>query len=197
MISKIESYLDNIDKNKLVVFYVFATLLLGGIYYSFNYLILEKKIKDYNDKIEYLKEKITDNLSFYLKLKQLEKTIKKLQSQNYSLKEDIKYLNILIHTSEIFNLNEKRFFKILKEILQKAVNNNITASYKIEVSANKFKICSIYINGKFDKSNTFNFFNFLKDLESIKNIKRVKNLSIIKKDDVIKFSLRIDFWSIL
>jgi len=197
MINKIEDYLNNLDKKNLILFYLLSAILIGLIYYSFNYSILEDKIKQYNYQIESLEKKIRDNNSLTAKLEQLEKTIKILETKNFSLKEDIKYLNMLIKSSNIFNINEKKFFIILKNILQKGVDNNIKASYRIEISANKLKVYSIYISGKFSKENFFNFFNFIKDLESIQNIKKIQNLSITKEDNFIKFSLTIDFWSVL
>jgi len=120
-----------------------------------------------------------------------------LESKNLSLKEDIKYINVSIKSSDIFHINEKRFFIILKDVLQKAIDNNIKASYKIEVKKDKFKIYSIYIDGDFNKIYFFNFFNFIKELESIKNIKKIQNLLLTQKDNSINFSLVINFWSIL
>jgi len=197
VISKIEDYLNSIDKKILILFYLLCALLIGLIYYSFNYSILREKIKQYDYQIESLEKKIKSNKSLTTKLKQLEKNIKMLEAKNFSLEEDIKYLNMLISSSNIFNINEKRFFTILRNILQKAVKNNIKASYKIEINANKFKIYSICINGKFNKKNFFNFFNFIKDLGSIKNVKKILNLSITRENDFVKFSLIINFWSIL
>ena len=197
MVSKIEDYLNNIDKKNLILLYLSGVLLIGLIYYNFNYSILDDKIKQYNHQIESLEKKIKDNKFLNTKLKQLEKNIKMLEVKNSSLKEDIKYLNMLISSSSIFNINEKRFFTILKNILQRAVDNNIKASYKIEISANKLKVYSIYISGEFNKEDFFDFFNFVKNLESIKNIKKIQNLLITKENESIKFSLIINFWSIL
>jgi len=200
VINKIENYLNNlnnIDKRILILLYLLCALLIGLIYYSFNYSILREKIKQYDHQIESLEKKIKSNKSLITKLKKLRKNIKILEYKNSSLEEDIKYLNMLISSSNIFNINEKRFFTILRNILQKAVENNIKASYKIEINVNKFKVYSIYINGKFNKEKFFNFFNFIKDLESIKNVKKVHNLSLTKENNFIKFSLIINFWSIL
>lgn len=200
VINKIEDYLnnlDNIDKKILILLYLLCTLLIGLIYYSFNYSILREKIEQYDYQIESLEKKIKSNKSLITKLKKLRKNIKILEYKNSSLEEDIKYLNMLINSSNILNINEKRFFTILRNILQKAVENNIKASYKIEINVNKFKVYSIYINGKFNKEKFFNFFNFIKDLESIKNVKKVHNLSLTKENNFIKFSLIINFWSIL
>jgi len=200
VINKIEDYLnnlDNIDKKILILLYLLCALLIGLIYYSFNYSILREKIEQYDYQIESLEKKIKSNKSLITKLKKLRKNIKILEYKNSSLEEDIKYLNMLINSSNILNINEKRFFTILRNILQKAVENNIKASYKIEINVNKFKVYSIYINGKFNKEKFFNFFNFIKDLESIKNVKKVHNLSLTKENNFIKFSLIINFWSIL
>ena len=195
MINEIENYLSN--RRNLVIFYLFVLFLISLIYYNLNYSILGNKIKEYNEKIELLKKKIKDNKSLRSKLKKLEKDLKKLKANNFSLKEDIKYLNALINSSSIFNIDKKKFFIILKSILQKAVDNNIKASYKIEISADKFKVYSIYINGEFDEKDVFNFFNFIKSLESIKNIKKIQNLSLKKEGNIIKFSLLINLWSVL
>ena len=197
MINKIEEYLNSIDKKNLIILYLLVASLIGLVYYNFNYSILGDEIKKYNYEIESLEKKIKDNSSLLVKLKQLEKNIKKLKAENFSLKEDIKYLNVLIGSSNVFNINEKRFFNILKNILQKAVDNDIKASYKIKVSEDKFKVYSIHINGEFYKENFFNFLNFIKDLESIRNIKKIQNLLVTKKDNSIKFSLIINFWSML
>ena len=195
MINEIENYLDN--KKNLIIFYLLSISLIGFIYYTFNYSILNSKIEENNEEIEVLKKKIKDNKSLRSKLKKLEKNLKSLKVNNFSLKEDIKYLNALINSSNIFNINQKQFFLILQNVLQKAVDNNIKASYKIKISANKFKVYSIYINGEFDKQDFFNFFNFIKSLESIKNIKKIQNLSLKKEGNFIKFSLLISLWSIL
>jgi len=195
MINKIENYLN--EKKNLILFYSLSIFLLGLIYYSFNYSVLGEKIEEYNYKIELLEKKIKDDKSLYFRLKQLEKRVKTLESKNLSLKEDIKYINVSIKSSDIFHINEKRFFIILKDVLQKAIDNNIKASYKIEVKKDKFKIYSIYIDGDFNKIYFFNFFNFIKELESIKNIKKIQNLLLTQKDNSINFSLVINFWSIL
>ena len=195
MINEIENYLSN--RKNLIIFYFLSLLLLGLVCYSFNYSILNSEIEEYNYEIESLEKKIKDNKALSFKLKKLKKDLKVLEAKNSSLKEDIKYLTTLINSSNMFNINERNFFAILKDILQKAVDNNIKASYKIEINTKEFKIYSIYVNGEFNRENFFNFFNFIKNLESIKNIKKVQSLLIDKEDNSIKFNLTINFWSIL
>ena len=197
MISKIEDYSNSVDKKNLILCYLLSTILIGLIYYNFNYSILDEKIQKYNYQIKYLENIIKDDKSFNSKLKQLKKSIKILKTKNFSLKEDIKYLNALINSCNMFNINEKKFFTILKDILQKAVDNKIKASYKIKIDIDKFKVYSIHIDGGFNKEDFFNFFDFIKNLESIKNIKKIEKLLITKKDNSIKFFLIINFWSIL
>ena len=197
MVNKIEDYLNSIDKNNLILCYLLIAILIGLFYYNFNYSILDDKIQQYNYQIKYLKNRIKNNKSLNIKLKQLKKNIKILKTKNFSLKEDIKYLNALINSSNIFNINEKRFFTILKDILKKAVDNRIKASYKIKIDTDKFKVYSIHIDGDFNKENFFNFFDFIKNLESIANIKKIEKLLITKENNSIKFSLIINFWSIL
>ena len=196
IVDKIENYLNSIDKKNLILCYLSIALLIGLIYYNFNYSILGDKIKRYNQKIEFLKNKIKNNKFLYLKLEELKRNINTLKIKNLFLKKDIKYINMLINSSKMFNINKEGFFIILKDILQKAVNNNIKASYKVAIDVNKFKIYSIHVNGNFNKNNFLDFFNFIKNLESIKNIKKIKNLLIVKKDNLIEFSLVIIFWSI-
>jgi predicted metal-dependent enzyme (double-stranded beta helix superfamily) len=194
--NKIEEYLNSLDKKNIMFLYVSVVIAAFIFYYNFNYSVLQKKIDTNNQEMITLENKLKKISILSLKLKKLKIKLKRLRKQNISLNEDLKYLNMLIKTSAVLHIDEKKFLSILKDILQKATNNNINASYVINKNIADFKTYIIEIKGEFDPLNFDKFYMFVKNLESIKAIKEIKNLNLSKRDNV-KFEIKILFWSIL
>jgi len=193
----LKEYFEELDKKNLFLIYFLFFICVGFIYYNYNYSVLSERIKKYNERIEKLRKEIEDVGLLPTKLDKLKKQIKKLEERNFSLNEDLKYINMLIKSSNILNINEESFLVILENILKKAVLNKIEASYIIGEKIEGFKIYTIDVTGNFEKEYFYNFFNFIKDLESVRKIKSIKVLNFKKNNNNIEFYLKIDFWSIL
>jgi len=108
MMSKIENYLNSLDKKNITLLYLSVVIAFGVLYYNVNYSIFQKEIDLNNQKIISLKNKLKKT-SLSLKLKNLKIKLKKLKKENVSLKEDLKYLNVRIKTSAILHIDEKNF----------------------------------------------------------------------------------------
>jgi len=196
--NSIKEYFEGLDKKNLFLIYFLLFIVIGFIYYSYNYSILNKEVENSNNKIASLEKKIKNIGLLPTKLNRLKKEIKKLEKENFYLSEDLKYINVLIGSSTVLNINEKSFLIILENILKKAILNNIEASYVINKKIDNFKIYTIDIQGNFESEYFYNFFNFIKDLESVKKIKSIQVLNLEKNNDkYIKFYLKISFWSFL
>jgi hypothetical protein len=166
------------------------------VYYNFNYSVLQKSINENNQEIISLKHKLNRSNTLLLELKKLKTEAKKLKKKNLSLTEDLKYLNLLVKTSPVLHIEEKHFLEILRQILKKAVNSNIEASYKIEKNTDKYKTYEIEVNGEFSPTEFENFYKFIKNLESIGAIKEIRELKI-DKNEKVEFEMKIVFWSFL
>jgi len=196
--NSIKEYFEGLDKKNLFLIYFLLFIVIGFIYYSYNYSILNKEVENSNNKIASLEKKIKNIGLLPTKLNRLKKEIKKLEKENFYLSEDLKYINVLIGSSTVLNINEKSFLIILENILKKAILNNIEASYVINKKIDNFKIYTIDIQGNFESEYFYNFFNFIKELESVKKIKSIQVLNLEKNNDkYIKFYLKISFWSFL
>ncbi|GAB6074013.1 hypothetical protein JCM15786_06700 [Nautilia lithotrophica] len=194
--NKIDEYLNTLDKKNIILLYASIIIAAFIVFYNFNYNVLYEKIKNYDQEINTLQEKLHKTNKLKATLVKLKKEIKVLKSKNLSLNEDLKYLNVLIKTSSILHINEKEFLNILKNVLQKAVENKIPASYAIAEKTDEYKKYIINIDGLFESKNFKAFYKFINNLENIKAVKKIENLKFEKKEQ-IHFNLRIIFWSLL
>ncbi|HIQ50554.1 MAG TPA: hypothetical protein EYH54_01120 [Nautiliaceae bacterium] len=197
--TSLKKYFEELDKKNLFLLYFIFFIGLGLIYYNYNYSVLNKEIEEYENKIKSLEKEIKNVGLLPAKLKRLKKQIEKLEKENLALNEDLKYINILIKSSTILNINEKSFLVILENILKKAISNNIKASYLISEKMDNFKVYTIDIEGNFESQYFYNFYNFIKNLESVRKVKNIQILNLKKTDNntYIKFYLKINFWSVL
>ena len=193
--NKIEEYLNNLEKKHLYMLYVSLIIVVGIIYYNYNYSYLQDKIDTQNTTIYSLEKKLKKTNFLEIKLRKIKKDILKIKKENSALSEDLNYINILIKTSNVLNIDNKKFSDILKDVLNKAINNNIKASYLINENLNDFKSFNINIKGSFNPENYNNFLFFIHDLEDIKQIKEIKTF-YMKKDKNIEFKMNIIFWSL-
>ena len=194
--NRIEEYLNTLDKKNLFFLYSSVIIVAFIIYYNFNYNILQEKIDNYNNEIFSLQENLQTTNDLKKKLLKLKTEFKQLKKENMSLSEDLKYLNVLVNTTSILHIDEKHFMNILKKILEKAVKNNIKASYIISKETDRYKNYVIRINGVFEPKDFINFYRFIKNLEKIKAIKEIEYLKLEKKEKV-QFDLKIVFWGLL
>ena len=194
--NRLEEYLNSIEKKQLYMLYISILIAVGVLYYNFNYSFLQNKINTQTSKISVLENKLKKTNYLELKLIKIKNQIKKLKKENSGLSEDLNYVNILITSSNILNINDKKFPDILKNVLNEAVNNNIQASYTINKNLTNFKTYNIDINGTFTPKQYYDFAYFIKNLEDINGIKEIKNFSL-KKDRKVKFHISIIFWSLL
>lgn len=194
--NRVEEYLNTLDKRNIVMLYASVIIAVFVVYYNFNYSVLQKSINENNQEIISLKHKLNRSNTLLLELKKLKTEAKKLKKKNLSLTEDLKYLNLLVKTSPVLHIEEKHFLEILRQILKKAVNSNIEASYKIEKNTDKYKTYEIEVNGEFSPAEFENFYKFIKNLESIGAIKEIRELKI-DKNEKVEFEMKIVFWSFL
>jgi len=194
--NKIEEYLNSLDKKNLILLYASIVIAAFIGYYNFNYNVLGDEINSENNQLELLKRQLRKTSKLKSSLPRLKKDVKKLKQKNISLSEDLKYLNLLINSSTILHINEKNFLKILENVLQNAIDNNIEASYVITKESDKYKQYIIDVQGSFEPKEFGEFYSFLNNLEKIKAIKEIEYLNIEKKDK-IDFKFKIVFWSLL
>jgi len=197
--NSIENYLQTLDKKNLIMLYLSVVVVFLIIYYNFNYSYLNEKIKTGSDKIALLKSKYAKNEIYEKKLARLKKLTQSLKKENLSLSEDLRYLNVLIKTSDVLHINDRKFLNILEEVLFKASINDIQASYTISKELNDYKIYQIDINGTFDASEFGNFNEFIKNMESVKSINEIKFLKFYLNKDKknVYFEIKYYLWGLL
>lgn len=194
--NRIEEYLNTLDKKNIILLYASVIIAVFVVYYNFNYNVLYEKIENYNQEIGALEEKLRKTDKLNIKLAKIKKDLKILKTKNSALNEDLRYLNVLIKTSSVLHINEKEFLNILKNVLQKAVDNKILASYTIVEKSDEYKRYVINIKGVFEPASFSAFYKFINNLEKIKAVKRIEYLKFDKKEK-ISFDLNIVFWSLL
>ncbi len=194
MMNKIEEYLNKLDKKNTILLYVSVVIAVFVVYYNFNYGVLSKTIEENRDIIAELERKMQNTNELKSKLTALKRSLKSLKEKNTVYSEDLKYLNILIKTSDVLNIKEEKFIDILKNVLQKASENKILASYVIKKDVNGYVVYEIDISGEFPEDKFMKFYKFIRDLEKIHAIKSVRTLYVSKKKDV-SFKLECVFWS--
>ena len=193
----LKEYFEKLDRKNLILVYFLLFIGVGFVYYNYNYSILNKEIEKYNNKIRSLEKEIKNIGLLPAKLNKIKRKVKKIEKENFSLNEDLKYINISIGSSIILNINEELFLNVLENILKKAILNNIEAFYIINKKKDNFKIYTIDIKGSFKSEYFYDFFNFIKDLESIRKIKRIQVLNLKNDNNNIEFYIKINFWSVL
>jgi len=194
--SKIEEYLNSLDKKNIFMLYISVFVLGFIVYYNYNYNVLQKTIEQNSASIEKLKNKNKKNSHLLGKVSKLKEELKKLKSKNSALEEDFKYLSVLVKTSKVINIDENSFFDILKTVLQSATLNDIQASYSIKKDLGEYKTYEINVKGRFSPQNFINFYDFIKSIEKIKYIKKIVLLDFAKTKEDVTFDMIIKFWSL-
>ncbi len=193
--NRLDEYLNGLDKKNVIMLYVSVFILAFIIYYNFNYSVLSEKITGNENKIYELRQKLKENLNLSVTLKSLKSKLRELKKNNSELTEDLKYLNMLIATSPVLHINDVKFLEILKSLLEKAVANDIEASYFLNKKLNEYKVYEIDIEGFYTPEHFEKFYRFVKSLEKIRVIKEVKYLKFVKGEDVF-FKMEISFWGL-
>jgi len=194
--SKLEEFFNTFDKKNLIFLYL--SLFIGAflIYYNIN-MALDEKIESNKMKISKLTRELKGLKLYSFKLVEYRKMLNQLKKENFSLKEDLKYLNILISTSKTLHLTQKEFLNILENILSIAINDNIRASYKIGSSYKDLLFYNIEMNGFFYTNDYKKFYSFIRSLDKIRKIKSVDTTQLQVKDDKVFFKIIISFWSLI
>lgn len=197
IINKIEEYLRSLDKKNKIMLY-FGVFLLGGLFYYYvNYEILELKINKLENAKQSLLEKIKRQKTVLaVELIKLRKNYNALKKENFTLKENLKYLEMLVNTSNILIINDKTFFSILNKVLENSKKNDINSSYLIkDMKKEGLKQFDVITQGNIDTAKFFNIVYFLRDVEKIYCIKTLKKVDLNKSSNKIKFNIEFNFWS--
>jgi len=197
IINKIEEYLKSLDKKNKIMLY-FGVFLLGGLFYYYvNYEILGLKINKLENAKQSLLEKIKRQKTVLaVELIKLRKNYNALKKENFTLKENLKYLEMLVNTSNVIILNDKTFFSILNKILENSKKNDINSSYLIkDMKKEGLKQFDVITQGNIDTAKFFNIVYFLRDVEKIYCIKTLKKVDLNKSSNKIKFNMEFNFWS--
>jgi len=171
---------------------------LGGLFYYYvNYEILELKInKLENAKQSLLKKIKRQKTVLAVELIKLRKNYNALKKENFTLKENLKYLEMLVNTSNILIINDKTFFSILNKILEDSKKNDINSSYLIkDMKKEGLKQFDVITQGNINKAKFFNIAYFIRDVEKIYYIKTLKKVDFNKSSNKIKFDIEFNFWS--
>jgi aspartyl/asparaginyl beta-hydroxylase (cupin superfamily) len=194
--NRIEEYLDSLDKKNLFMLYFSIVILAAIFYYYVNIGIFGKKIEENNLKIDSLEMKLTKNRTLEKKVAKLKKEYKLYQQKLLSSKEDLKYLSLLIATSDVLKINDKKFIEILNRILDAGIENAIAPSYEITTSDDKFKKYVITLKGNFYPEEYRNFMNYISEIEKINSIKTFDFASFKEDNATVSFRMKIIFWGI-
>jgi hypothetical protein len=175
----------------------FSIVILAAIFYYYvNIGIFGKKIEENNLKIDSLEMKLTKNRTLEKKVAKLKKEYKLYQQKLLSSKEDLKYLSLLIATSDVLKINDKKFIEILNRILDAGIENAIAPSYEITTSDDKFKKYVITLKGNFYPEEYRNFMNYISEIEKINSIKTFDFASFKEDNATVGFRMKIIFWGV-
>ena len=194
--NRIEEYLQSLDNKNRLMLYV-AILLLGGfIYYYVNYNIFYQKISSLEQKKYNILAKIKKQTNAVTtELVKLRKRYKKLLKQNTILKEDLKYLIVVVNTSKKIFIDDKKFFYILNDILKKSNRYQVNSTYIINTKKEELKIFKVISRGKMDVSEFLNLANWIRSVERIEYIKNISKAEFNRTKEDINFSVEFNFWS--
>jgi len=194
--NRIEEYLQSLDKKNRLMLYV-AILLLGGfIYYYVNYNIFYQKISSLEQKKYNILAKMKKQTNAVTtELVKLRKKYKKLLKQNTILKEDLKYLIVVVNTSKKIFVDDKKFFYILNDILKKSNRYQVNSTYIINTKKEELKIFKVISRGKMDVSEFLNLANWIRSVERIEYIKNISKAEFNRTKEDINFSVEFNFWS--
>jgi len=194
--NRIEEYLQSLDNKNRLMLYV-AILLLGGfIYYYVNYNIFYQKISSLEQKKYNILAKMKKQTNAVTtELVKLRKKYKKLLKQNTILKEDLKYLIVVVNTSKKIFVDDKKFFYILNDILKKSNRYQVNSTYIINTKKEELKIFKVISRGKMDVSEFLNLANWIRSVERIEYIKNISKAEFNRTQEDINFSVEFNFWS--
>ncbi|WP_457565042.1 hypothetical protein [Caminibacter sp.] len=197
MMNRFEEYLNGLDKKNLFMLYFSIIIAAGIFYYYVNYSVFSQKIEENQNKISSLSFKLRDIRALEMKIKRIKKEYKKYQEKILSKKDDLKYLKLLIATSDVLNLNDEKFVKILNSILNAGIYNGINPSYEIEKKQDNFKIFTLTLKGSFSPDEYKNFYNLIKAIEGIRAVKNFENAKIVfDKNASVNYKLKVNFWGV-
>ena len=192
--NKLEEFLEQLDNRNKIMLYVSVVVVAIIIFYNFNYAVLSAEIDENSAKIDKLNKEVHFSLNHYnAKLVNLKKTSKKLVLKENEKLQDLDYLNKRLNLS-ILNVDDKKFYSILENILSKTSALNLTPSFSIDKNMTKFNKYEIKIDGVVQNCSEAKLFNLIKILESGRYVSNIDKFSIDKNSST--YSINYNIWGI-
>lgn len=193
-LEKVNEVLTNLDRKNVIMLY-FSIFLIFVIIIFFISDNVNKKLKYLNNefikihkKVIYIKKDIAKR-----NIKSLEYSFLMKKSYIQELEENLKYLNSLIYTSNLY-IDNKTYLNILSDYLK--IAPLVNASFEFNESFNKVKSYNMKISGYFNVKNYFDFVNFIKTLEGVKGIVTIDNIVLENKNRKVFYDINVSIWSI-
>jgi len=187
---KIEEYLNSLEKKELIYIFLSIPIVIFIIYYNFVYPDLEKQkqklIKTKTQKINTLKTVISE----IRKVKNSKNILIPIREKLENLKEDYKYIYYTYHSLELVQLNDKKIYTILTQLLNKSNILNLNTSFDIKWDIKPTKpynnTIEIKIKGDGNYQNIIKYLQFIDHLKSLTIINNAKVALSLKDSKSIK-----------
>jgi len=191
--NRVNEYFQNLDKKNMIMLYMSVVILFIIIGYLLQDSYFGPMIDNLNNKQENLYKKLSKTKKNKLLLLKLKKEEIKKKTLLASLKEDEIYLNSVIETSDVLNVDKNKYLLILREYLKKG--SLLNASFELNETKllEKYKI---HINGYFLPNRFYEFVDFLKTIQKPNAVITINSVDIYKFKDKIKYDLNVSIWSL-
>jgi len=189
--NKITEYLNNLDTKNFVML-IISVIILSFIvvYYLNDYFSSEEKLLS-KKKIELIK-KIDKVKKGNLQISKLKQKNKLLKTKLVNLQKDLRYLLSEIDSSEVLNVDNKKFLFILHNFIQSGANVNASFKIKENKSLEKYKF---NITGRTSVAKFFDLATFMKTIQFQKAIININEFNVIKKNNYINYDMNVSIWS--
>ncbi len=176
---------------KLLI-YVLVSLFAAMVSFKFILPLLEEEETDLKDKIEVIRNEISENSSQILqrKIKRLREEFLKKSSEKEKLKEDLLLLESKLKKFS-FKADDKKITNILNMLLEKSLELNLDIESIKPVSnpkesEEKIKLKKeIHIKGRGEFANIVYFLHFIEETDVLSDIREVE---LKKGKDSVEFS---------
>ena len=186
---KIEEYLESLETKELIYLFLAIPIVVFIVYYNFIYPKIDNEYQHLESLQNKKQKELVKVFSDVKKVRLTSKLLKQTKLKYLKLQEDFKYLEYAFDSLQIVQLNDKRVYNILTQLLQKSKELNIENTFNIQWDTNKqIKPYTRYVEIKIDGIG-----DYLSIVKYIQFIDYLKSLIFIKSFDIQRYHNRLKF----
>ena len=174
---KIEEYLENLEKKELIYLFLAIPIVVFIVYYNFIYPKMDKEYKNLQNEQKKSEKKLLQIYKDIKKVRLTSKFLKQTKLKLLKLQDDFTYLEYAFDSLQIVQLNDKRVYNILTQLLQKSkelyLNNTFDIKWNNKPMPPYTRSLDIKITGNGNYISIIKYIQFIDYLKSLVFIKSI------------------------